>query len=145
MQTTAEYNQDFYAWLMTNAELLRAHDFTGLDAENIAEELEAMGKQEKRELINRLAVLLTHLLKWKFQSHRRSKSWRNTIVTQRIDILALIEDSPSLKYEIGGKIDTTYEKARLGAENETGIDKENFPEICPFTLEELLTKDFFPK
>nr|VFK54785.1 MAG: protein of unknown function DUF29 [Candidatus Kentron sp. TUN]VFK59200.1 MAG: protein of unknown function DUF29 [Candidatus Kentron sp. TUN] len=145
MQTTAEYNQDFYAWLMTNAELLRAHDFTGLDAENIAEELEAMGKQEKRELINRLAVLLTHLLKWKFQSHRRSKSWRNTIVTQRIDILALIEDSPSLKYEIGGKIDTAYEKARLGAENETGIDKENFPEICPFTLEELLTKDFFPK
>jgi len=130
---------------MTNAGLLRAHDFTGLDAENIAEELESMGKQEKRALINCLAVLLTHLLKWKFQSPRQSRSWRNTIVTQRIDILALLEDSPSLKYETGGKIDTAYEKARLGAEDETGIEKENFPEACPFTLEEMLMRDFFPE
>lgn len=140
----ADYNKDFHAWLMASARLLRQHDFAALDAENIAEELESMGKQEKRELISRLAVLLTHLLKWQFQPSRRSRSCKNTILTQRIDILELLEDSPSLKHEIEKKIDTAYQKAKLGAEDETGTDRKNFPEICPFTLEEMLEKDFFP-
>lgn len=143
IQPTTDYDKDFYVWLMTNAERLRAHDFTGLDAENVAEELESMGRQEKRALISRFVVLLTHLLKWQFQPSRRSRSWKNTILTQRIDILELLEDSPSLGYEIEAKIDTAYEKAKLGTEDETGIDKEGFPEDCPFTLEEMLKKDFF--
>nr|VFJ43485.1 MAG: protein of unknown function DUF29 [Candidatus Kentron sp. FW] len=143
MQATAEYNRDFYAWLIANAKLLRVNDFSKLDTENIAEELEAMGKREKREVISRLSVLLTHLLKWQFQSHRRSRSWKNTIATQRMDIRALLEDSPSLRHEIAEKIATAYEKAKLGAEIETGMEK--FPETCPFTLEEMLMRDFFPE
>jgi hypothetical protein len=145
MEVIADYNKDFYAWLMKNAGLLRQRKFNEVDIEHVAEELEAMGKSEKREVTSRLTVLLAHLLKWKFQPALRSRSWKNTILTQRIDILELLEDSPSLHYELGERITTAYEKARLSAEDETGIDKNNFPESCPFTFEQLLKRDFLPE
>jgi hypothetical protein len=145
MEVIADYNKDFYAWLMKNADLLRQHKFNEVDIEHVAEELESMGKSEKRELTSRLTVLLAHLLKWKFQPALRSRSWKNTILTQRIDILELLEDSPSLKYELEERAVIAYEKAKLSAEDETGIDKNNFPETCPFTFEELLRKDFLPE
>ena len=145
MEVIADYNKDFYAWLMKNADLLRQHKFNEVDIEHVAEELESMGKSEKRELTSRLTVLLAHLLKWKFQPALRSRSWKNTILTQRIDITELLEDSPSLHYELGERIAIAYEKARLSAEDETGIDKNNFPESCPFTFEQLLNKDFLPE
>jgi hypothetical protein len=145
MEVIANYNKDFYAWLMNNASLLRQHKFSEVDIEHIAEELESMGKSEKRELTSRLTVLLAHLLKWKCQPALRSRSWKNTILTQRIDILELLEDSPSLKYELEERAVIAYEKAKLSAEDETGIDKNNFPETCPFTFEELLRKDFLPE
>jgi hypothetical protein len=145
MEVIADYNKDFYAWLMKNADLLRQHKFNEVDIEHVAEELESMGKSERRELTSRLTVLLAHLLKWKFQPALRSRSWKNTILTQRIDIKELLEDSPSLHYELGERLAIAYEKARLSAEDETGIDKNNFPESCPFTFEQLLKKDFLPQ
>lgn len=145
LQATADYNKDFYAWLIKNAKLLRNRQFNDVDIENIADELEAMSKSEKRELLSRLTVLLAHLLKWQFQSARRSRSWKNTILTQRIDIKELLEDSPSLEYDLQDKIAVAYEKARLRAEDETGIDKKHFPKECPFTFAQMLNKDFFPE
>ncbi len=145
MEITADYNKDFYAWLIKNADLLRKRQFAEVDVEHVAEELEAMRKSEKRELMSCLTVLLAHLLKWQFQSALRSRSWKNTILIQRIDISVLLEDSPSLQYDLGDKIAVAYEKARLSAEDETGIDKANFPEQCPFTFAQMLRKDFFPE
>ena len=145
MEITADYNKDFYAWLIHNANLLRNRQFTDIDCEHIAEELEAMSKSEKRELMSRLTVLLAHLLKWQFQPARRSRSWKNTILTQRLDISELLDDSPSLQYDLDDKIAGVYEKARLSAEDETGIDKNNFPQQCPFSVEQMLQKNFFPE
>ena len=145
MKVAADYNKDFYAWLIQSADLLRKHQFTEVDIEHVAEELEAMSKSEKRELMSRLTVLLAHLLKWQFQPARRSRSWKNTILTQRLDISELLDDSPSLQYDLDDKIAGAYEKARLRAEDETGIDKNNFPQHCPFTLLQMLQKDFFPE
>ncbi|SJM94708.1 conserved hypothetical protein [Crenothrix polyspora] len=145
METTADYNKDFYAWLIKSAELLRKNRFSEVDIEQVAEELEAMSKSEKRELMSRLTVLLAHLLKWQFQSALRSRSWKNTILMQRIDISGLLEDSPSLQYDLGDKIAVAYEKARLSAEDETGIDKMHFPEQCPYSFAQMLEKDFFPE
>lgn len=138
------YERDFYGWLMQNAKLMREGNFAEIDAGNIAEELESMGKSEKRELISRLAILLAHLLKWQFQPTKRSTSWKNTIAVRRIDIYGLLEDSPSLRHEIEEKTSMAYEKAMLGAENETGIEKACFPEQCPFTLDQMLDQNFFP-
>jgi len=145
MEITTEYDKDFYAWLMKNAMLIRNKQFTEIDTEYIAEELESMGKREKRELLSRLTVLISHLLKWKFQSIKRSRSWKNTILTQQIDIKELIDESPSLRYEIENKIMIAYEKAKLSAESETGINKNKFPKQCPFSLEKMLEVDFFPE
>ena len=145
MNAAVEYDQDFYQWLMKNASLLRQGKFSEADTEHIAEELEAMGKKEQRELVSRLAVLLAHLLKWAFQPVRRTRSWRNTIATQRIDIMDLLEDSPSLQHELEKKIAKAYMRSRLMAENETGIDKSGFPAECPFSVEEILGQDFYPE
>ncbi len=104
-----------------------------------------MGKGNKRELMSRLSVLLSHLLKWKFQSVRRGKSWELTIREQRLGISSLLKDSPSLKHELGKQLEEAYEVALLIAARETGLDEKTFPKKCPFSLEEVLKKDFFPK
>ncbi len=138
------YQEDYYGWLQENAQLIREKRFSEIDVENIVEELESMGKSEKRELSNRLTILLMHLLKWQYQTVKRSTSWRNTIAVQRIDIRELLGDSPSLKSEILDKIAVAYEKAKLATEIETGIEKQNFPAECPFSLEQILDETFLP-
>lgn len=141
---SADYEQDFYAWLLRSAQLLKDRKFSELDVENIAEELEGMARSDKRQLINRFAVLLAHLLKWQFQKDKCSKSWKRTIKEQRKRIKLLIDDSPSLRYEINKKINDAYEIAILSAANETGFDEEVFPESCEYTLEEILNNEFYP-
>lgn len=139
------YSEDYYGWLQANARLIREKKFSEIDAENIAEELESMGKSEKRELSSRLTILLLHLLKWQYQTVKRSTSWRNTIAVQRIDIQELLEDSPSLKGEIFDRIAVAYQKAKLAAEIEIGIEKQNFPAECPFFIEQILNETFLPE
>ncbi|HWP49401.1 MAG TPA: DUF29 domain-containing protein [Candidatus Limnocylindrales bacterium] len=140
-----DYEKDFYAWLMKNAELIRQGKFSEVDTENVAEELEAMGRSEKQELMNRLTLLLVYLLKWQFQPVRRSKSGKNTIITQRLDIQELLNESPSLRQELEQGIEIAYQKAKLKAEDETGIDLRHFPIKCPFSFEQILDDNFFPE
>jgi hypothetical protein len=143
--TPSGYEKDFYAWTFHTADLLRHRKFEELDIENIAEEIESMGKSTKRELINRLAVLLAHLIKWKFEKERRCNSWKSTIVEQREETNGLIEDSPSLKYELNEKLDRAYVRAIKIASTEMGVSKDLFPKTCPFSLNESLNVDFFPE
>ncbi|MBW4630435.1 MAG: DUF29 domain-containing protein [Iphinoe sp. HA4291-MV1] len=142
--TSATYEGDFYAWLLKSAELLRQGQFSELDLEQIAEELEGMARSDKRQLINRFAVLLSHLLKWQYQPERRSKSWERTIREQRKRISLLLDDSPSLKYEIEQKLADAYEIAVLSAANETGLDEDCFPESCEYALDQVLDAGFYP-
>ena len=132
------YEQDFYMWIETTAQQLREGKFDEVDLTNLIEEIESMGRSEKRELKSRLIVLLMHLLKWQYQPEKRSESWRSTISEQRICIEGLLEDSPSLKPLISEVFDDCYQKARLKASDETGIKLNFFPKESPFTLEETL-------
>jgi len=138
------YEQDFCLWLSQNTELLREGRVAEIDIENIAEELDAMGKSQHRELVNRLRVLFAHLLKWQFQPDHRSNSWKGTIVEQRYQIEQLLEMSPSLKHKIDQKIPKAYPKAVGYAAAETGISKSVFPKTCPYALEDALDEDFYP-
>jgi hypothetical protein len=140
-----EYKEDFYAWLLKNAALLQAKNFVEIDNENVAEELVGMAKSEKRQLVNRFAVLLAHLLKWQFQPNRRSKSWERTIKEQRKRIQLLLEESPSLKHELAEKISDAYEIAILTAANETGLDESAFPDSCEYRFEDILSSQFYPE
>lgn len=135
------YEIDFYAWIMKNAELMRQGRLSEIDAGNIAEELESMGKSEKRQSIHRLALLLAHLLKWKFQPGLRSQSWKYTIKEQRRQVMALLKDSPSLKNVIIEKFAEAYEDAVLIAAKETGLDEGTFPKVCPYSFEQAMENE----
>ena len=139
------YDKDFYAWAIHNAEMIRHGNLSEIDLENVAEEIESMGRSNKRELINRLAVLFAHLLKWQFQSERRSNSWKYTIEEQRFELKDLLKESPSLKHEIEEQVNHAYLKALLIATKETGFPRETFPKRCPFSLKQALNELFFPK
>ncbi len=145
MSGDSQYNKDFYAWALHSAKLLRQGKFKEVDVEYMAEELESMGNRDKRELLSRLAILIAHLLKWRYQSDRQSNSWKATIKEQRIQVSDLLEESPSLKYELFEKLDHAYEKAVLIAVRETGFPEKIFPESCPFTLEQCFDREFFPE
>lgn len=138
------YDQDFYAWLMRNASLLKTGKLSEIDAENIAEELESMGKRDKRQLISRLIVLLVHLLKWEFQPDHRSGSWKGSVSEQRRRIFLLLEDSPSLSHVLKDKKDYAYQAAIRQASNETGMAPDCFPEQCPYSAEQILDDAFYP-
>jgi len=143
-KNVAKYGTDFYAWLSQTAELIRRKKFEEIDIKNLAEEVDSMGKSERRELLNRFSVLMAHLLKWQFQPKKRSKSWSLTIKNQRMEIDDLLRDSPSLKHEIEQQLNHAYEKAILMAAKQTKMDEAQFPATCPFTLDECLDSEFFP-
>ena len=138
------YDQDFYAWANEQAALLRAGRLDAADIEHIAEEIESMGRSEKRELVDRLLVLMLHLLKWEFQPARRGNSWRLTIKSQRIRLAGHIEDNSSLKAKVDDAIGAAYPLAVIDAENETGLLSSVFPEECPYTFEQMMDADFWP-
>ena len=142
---TTQLENDYAGWLQESARLLREGRLSELNLESVAEELEAMGRSQKRELISRFAVLIAHLLKWQYQPEKRSKSWERTIRVQRMDIGELLEESPSLRHQIADRIDRAYEKGCVFAESETGIDFRRFPEGCPFSMGQLLDEQFFPE
>ncbi len=141
----AEYEHDFCAWLDHNVDFLRQGSLSDIDVENIAEELEGMGKRQHRELTNRLKILFAHLLKWQFEPEYRSKSWKRTIVEQRQQVGQLLNTSPSLKHGIDEKVTAAYEDAMEYAALETGIPEADFPQACPYTLEDALDKGFYPE
>lgn len=138
------YDQDFYAWANEQAGLLRAGKLTQADIEHIAEEIESMGKTEKRELVNRLTVLLAHLLKWQHQPARRGASWEVTIGTQRRAITRHLADNPSLKSKLPEAFADAYIDARGEAYAETGLPKATFPVTCPWSFDQMMADDFWP-
>jgi hypothetical protein len=144
-RNTAGYDEDFYAWTMEQAQLLRSGDFSELDIENIAEELESMGRSDKREIESRLCVLLTHLLKWQLQAGLRSGSWSGTIREQRERIEDLLGESPSLRPLVASIRPALYNRARRRAADETGLPESSFAAECAFTPEQILSEDFLPE
>jgi hypothetical protein len=138
------YEEDFVAWLEDQARHARRREFDALDLENIAEELEGMARSDRREIRNRLIMLIIHLLKYQLQSSRRSRSWIATIGEQRRRILAIIDDSPSLREFPASILGECYTEARSAATEETGISERRFPEQCSFPLAAVLDRRWLP-
>ena len=139
-----QYERDFYAWSMEQAGLLRAGRLSEADIAHIAEGIESMGKSEKRELVNRLTIVLVHLLKWQHQPALRGNSWRLTVEEERDQIEDHLADNPSLKAALDDVIVAAYRRAILGAARETGMDREVFPVICPWGFEQIMDQEFWP-
>ncbi len=138
------YDRDFYAWTQEQGEFLRSKNWAKVDLENVIEEIESLGRQERRELVNRLGVLIEHLLKWQLQSDRRSNSWLATIREQRIQINLLVQENPSLKSYLEQALATAYDLGVILAVKETGLPFSYFPDRSPYTFEQILAAMFLP-
>ena len=133
------YERDTAAWAQASANLLREHRFSELDIEHLVEELEDMGKSERRALESHLVVLLMHLLKWQYQPGLRTTSWKLSIANARQSIDDTLQDSPSLapRFADAEFIYRAYSKARRLAAIETGLDVLTFPEQCQYLASQL--------
>ena len=138
------YEEDLVAWMENQIGLLRAHKFEQLDLENLLEELEGMVRHERRGLSSRVELVLLHLLKHQYQPSRRSRSWLLTLNEQRNQIEDRIEDSPSLRRELKGYMDSRYPRVAKRASLQTRLPLSTFPAACPYTVDQLLDQDFLP-
>ena len=138
------YERDFHAWANQQAALLRAGQLSDADIENIAEEIESIGRTQRSELVNRLIVLLVHLMKWRWQPGLRGASWRLIVKEQRRALRRHLRDNPSLKPFLDAAIRDAYDSAQVAAEREIGLAAETFPDLCPFTFDQALSDDFWP-
>lgn len=138
------YEEDFYGWAVHTAQLLKDRKMSEVDLDNIIEEIEALGRSERHQLINRLAVLIFHLLKWQFQPDFRGRSWHGTIKEQRLRIKKIMEENPSLKPFKEEAIKTGYVLSCSMIEKETTIDLTLLPQECPYAFEQCLDDEFYP-
>ena len=142
--SSTTYQTDFYAWANEQAALLRQGRLSEADIANIAEEIESMGKTEKRELVSRLTVLLAHLLKWQYQPEGRGTSWTRTIVMQRRGLRRLLQENPSIQAVLAETVADAYQDAAAAAPAVTGRPRTDFPAACPYALDQLLADEFLP-
>lgn len=136
------YERDFYAWTLDQAEALRAGRLATLDVKNLAEEIEDLGKEQFSKLESALRVLLLHMLKWDHQPERRSRSWANSIGTQRLHIGYLLKDNPGLKSRREEAVARAFSLAVRRASTEMKRDLARLPAICPYGLDEIMTRAF---
>ena len=143
-QSLTTYRQDIVAWAHEQASLIRAGRFDQLDLEHIADEIDDVGKSEQRELASRMAVLMAHLLKWQYQPERNGTSWQRTIKEQRKALNLHLKQVPSLKQKLFNLdwMESTWSDAVTLAIKETGLS--DFPESCPWLIEDILTPDWLP-
>lgn len=134
------YDKDFYKWTISQAALLKKGKLDKIDIANLVEEIESLGKSDKRSLKSHLTNLLMHMLKVKYQHEKHTPSWNSSISNARYEIKLLIEDSPSLKTVLKNIFNDSYEDARKKAAEETQISLKTFPKKCPWKIEEVLPK-----
>jgi hypothetical protein len=142
--TPSLYRRDFCAWTEEQSGALKARDLTALDWDNLAEEVESLGRREKSEIQSRLRVLLTHLLKWQFQPERRNYSWQSTIGEQRAHLFETLQASPSLRTYPSQVYAVCYQRARRDAARQAKLPVARFPKDPPFAAEDALDEDFMP-
>jgi len=144
MTTNANlYEQDFFQWTQATAALIRAGKWHQIDPESVAEELESLGKEDRRELEDRIEALIVELLKWWAQPEERCGRWASAIIQQRDEVELILRDSPSLEADLPAWLVEAYPIAREKALEETRL--YTLPEACPFTPAQILDMNFWPE
>jgi hypothetical protein len=134
------YDRDFYSWSLEQASLVRAGRWHAVDRENVAEEIESLGREQFNKLESAIRVLLVHMLKWDHQPELRSRSWVLTIKEQRLTLDDVLADNPGLKPRISEATARAYRKARIEAARETGLDEERVPGRCQYSWDEIVSR-----
>jgi hypothetical protein len=138
----ADYDNDLYSWSLEQARLLREGQWARIDRENVAEEIESLGREQFNKLESALRVLLIHMLKWDHQPNRRSRSWVLSIESQRVEVEHVIADNPGLRPRITEAVTRAYRRARIEAANETELEKSVFPDACAYSFQDIMSREF---
>jgi hypothetical protein len=138
----ADYEHDFYSWTQEQARLIREGEWARVDRDNVAEELQSLGRTEFSKLESALRVLLLHMLKWDHQPALRSRSWVLSIEAQRIEIEDVLADNPGLRPRFAEAVTRGYRRARIEAAKETGLDTKAFPETCTYAADDIFKRGF---
>ena len=136
----ARYEDDLYSWTLEQVALLRARRSNEIDTTHIIEELLDVGRYLVRRLQSSLAVLAMHLLKWDYQPAKRSRSWALTVREQRRRISELLEDNPGLQSKLVAALEGGYADGRDRAIDETLLPEATFPQRCPYSFDEIMTR-----
>lgn len=145
---TSLYERDYYGWIERNVHAIREGRVQEVDWANVAEELEDIGKSEKRALRSQLARLIAHLLEWAYQAQRRptsQNSWRATIKHARESINEILDESPSLRPQLPRMVPAGYRDALAQVLEETGLPEHTFPAAGPWNLAQMMGEDFWPE
>jgi hypothetical protein len=138
----ASYDRDFYTWSLEQARLVREGRWAAVDRDNVAEEIESLGREQFNNLESALRVLMLHMLKWDHQPTLRSRSWALSIKAQRAELNDVIADNPGLKPRIGEAISRGYYRASIEAARETGLEEDQFPTTCPYDWDAIVSRVF---
>lgn len=138
------YEADYLQWIQTNLQDLRNKDYERVDWENLLEEIEDMGRSERRALESNLIIVLLHLLKWQYQPEKRSVSWESSIIEHRRRLKKALKESPSLKPYLTNILGESYSESIKQAKAETKLPLDAFPKECPYELELILDDEFLP-
>lgn len=147
-QKPSLYDQDFYRWIQKTVHALKHRDLEQVDWENLIEEIDSMGRSEKKELKSRLLVILEHLLKlmfWESEKAQNGRGWRNTIIEQRSQLELLLDDSPSLRPMVQEIFAEFYAKARTQVLQKSDLPSSCIPTLPPFSANDALNPDFLPR
>lgn len=146
-QNNSLYEQDYYLWLIQTSKLLQEGKLNQVDINNLIEEIDSMGRSEKKEIKSRLIILIEHLLKlnyWQAEKEYNARGWRNTVVEQRLQINLSFEDSPSLIKVLDESFLDCYNKARISTLQKYQLSGDLFPIQPPFSLEDILDSNYLP-
>lgn len=137
------YETDIIQWVEKQVSLIKEQRYAEIDWVNILEEIEDLSKREKQRFLSSIRLIIQHLLKWEYQPEKRTSSWEITIKRERNHLKRYLRDTPSLK-RYWADLETVYADARADAANETGISDWDFPEVCPYSVEQI-ESDWFPQ
>jgi hypothetical protein len=147
----AGYDRDFFAWTQQQAELLRREATfrpgTDLDLENLAEEIESLGKRDRRALTNNVARIAEHLLKLQYSPAKDPRpGWENSVDVHRSKARRILADSPGLSSDLQDTLGESYDDGRRCAARALRgeLDPKLLPERCPYTVDQILDQDWWP-
>ncbi|NJN88141.1 MAG: DUF29 domain-containing protein [Leptolyngbyaceae cyanobacterium SL_7_1] len=147
VKPTSLYDTDYQLWLEQTVAQLRANDFNTIDLENLIEEIESLGKSDKRSLSSYLMRLCEHFLKMKYWESERELCWRGwdtEVANFRLEIQVILKDSPSLRNYLTENFVTEYKNGRKLFLKASGLNVNLIPPEPDFTLEQALDEDWLP-
>jgi Domain of unknown function DUF29 len=136
-----DYDKDGYGWAMAQAAIIRAGRLDSIDWENVAEEIESVGRSERSQYTGHMIRILAHIIKWEVQPDRRGMSWWLSIMNGRDDAERFLKENPSLKPIIDEIHQDALTYAKRQAVRETDLPRALIESISP-SREDAINREF---